>query len=67
MMCGVYLKLFFLILFILRERKHELGRGREREGERESHAGSPAAQSPMRGSISQLWDRDLSGNQESDA
>ena len=32
--------MIFLSLFILRERKHKWEKGREREGERESQAGS---------------------------
>ena len=61
--------LFFLNLFIYFKRKRKRLSARQwGEGQRGFQAGSSlSAQSPTWGSISRLWDRDLSRNQESDA
>ena len=64
--CSLPRPFFFKFIYFERKRVH--GRGRESEGEKESQAGSVLlAQSPMQGLNSQLWDHNLSGNQESNA
>ena len=62
--CEENFNFIFLSLFIYFEK--ETGGGAEREGDRESQAGSIlSSQSPMQGLIPQLWDHDLSQNLES--
>ena len=65
-----YLIIFFLNVHLFWETEQQESRGRgEREGERESRAGSMpiSTSAPTRGSILWPWDHDLSRSQESDA
>ena len=58
---------FFVSVFVFFETQREREREREREeGERNLKQAAHLAWSPMRDSISQLWDHDLSQNQELD-
>ena len=58
----------YVFICLILEIEHEQGRARGRERKRENlKQALCSAQSPMRGSIPQPWDHDLSQNQESDA